>query len=686
VNAPILALLLLAAAPPEDPLQQRFATTVRPFLEAYCLGCHGAEKPKGALDLSVYRDLPSVARGIQRWDPVLEMLTSKEMPPKDAEKQPDERARAQVVDWIREFRRQEAIRNAGDPGTVLARRLSNAEYDNTVRDLTGVDIRPARQFPVDPANEAGFDNSAETLTMSAPLVKKYLDAARLVAEHLVLAPKGFLFAPQPAVTDTDRDRYAVERIVRFYERQPTDLAAYFLAAWRFQHRAALGKPKATLADSAAEEKLAAGYLRTVWAALKQPEEIGPLAKLQGMFRALPAPPQLDGARSGSRAMRDFVVGLRGKVAPTFANLKLKSISSGSQPFVLWKDTQRATHRTSCPQPPLYVPAPQTRSEGPTAVPPDTVKGAVALAMAVAHFSFRNIVHDSALPIPFGVHELAATFAPPDPDLAIPGENERPRWEAAFARFCHAFPDAFYVAERGRTHMDQPKDRREREEKGRLLSAGFHNMFGFFRDDIPLYQRILDRPARRELDRLWRELDFITRAPMRQHADFIFYERAESRTFRDPAFDFVRSEDKSATSQGMLRRLTTVYLEKARENLRTAGGDAQAIPVLEKFFKDVAANIRRVERERLAAESSHLAALLAFAERAYRRPLTAAERGGLLSFYRSLRGDGVEHEDAIRDSVARVLMSPKFLYLVLYAQDEGPPGAKRAGAYRASLSQ
>ena len=124
--------------------------------------------------------------------------------------------------------------------------------------------------------------------------------------------------------------------------------------------------------------------------------------------------------------------------------------------------------------------------------------------------------------------------------------------------------------------------------------------------------------------------------MRQHADFIFYERAESRTIKGPAFDFVRSEDKSATSEAMIRRLAKAYLAKARESLRSDGGDATAIPVLEQFFETVSANIRRVERERRAAEPSHLAALLAFAGRAYRRPLTAAERAGLLAFYRSLR--------------------------------------------------
>src|SRR6185295_10641129 len=106
--------------------------------------------------------------------------------------------------------------------------------------------RPTREFPVDPANEAGFDNSAESLTMSPALVKKYLAAARLVADHVVLKPAGFTFAPHPAVADTDRDKYCVQRLIEFYDRHRVDLADYFLAAWKYRHRDKLGKPGATL--------------------------------------------------------------------------------------------------------------------------------------------------------------------------------------------------------------------------------------------------------------------------------------------------------------------------------------------------------------------------------------------------------------------------------------------------------
>ncbi len=195
--------------------------------------------------------------------------------------------RRAAVDWFHAVREHETRRNAGDPGVVLARRLSSAEYNYTIRDLTGVDIRPAREFPVDPANTAGFDNSGETLTMSPTLLKKYLAAAREVASHMYLKEKGFAFAPHPMLVETDRDKFAVHQIIDFYHQQNIDYADYFQTAWRFRHRAALGQPKATLAGLARQYRVSAKYLETVWSTLQSAEEIGPLVKLQAMWRALP---------------------------------------------------------------------------------------------------------------------------------------------------------------------------------------------------------------------------------------------------------------------------------------------------------------------------------------------------------------------------------------------------------------
>ena len=105
--------------------------------------------------------------------------------------------------------------------------------------------------------------------MSPALLNKYLQAAREVGDHMVLTPGGLAFAPHPMLVETDREKYAIKRIVDFYERQPTDYSDYFHAAWRFKHRSVLGKPGATLAAIAADAKVSPKYLPVVWQLLEE---------------------------------------------------------------------------------------------------------------------------------------------------------------------------------------------------------------------------------------------------------------------------------------------------------------------------------------------------------------------------------------------------------------------------------
>ena len=288
-------------------LERRFQATIQPLLQTYCVTCHGKEKTEAELDLTAYSSMAAVLNDGRRWSLVLERIQDEEMPPAKAKQHPSPEIRRQAVDWFRALRDYETLRHAGDPGIVLARRLSNAEYDYSIRDLTGVDLKPTREFPLDPSNTAGFDNSGESLAMTPALLNKYLKAAREVAGHLYLKRDGFAFAPTQMIVETDRDQFFVQQIIAFYHRQNIELADYFRAAWNHKHRATLGQPRATLADSAATGKVSAKYLATVWATLEgQPEEIGPLAKLQTLWRNLPSPEktQPDVARKGCEAMRD----------------------------------------------------------------------------------------------------------------------------------------------------------------------------------------------------------------------------------------------------------------------------------------------------------------------------------------------------------------------------------------------
>src|SRR5690242_14455540 len=240
-------------------LEQGFTQTIRPFVTTYCAPCHSGKSPAAKFDLTAYSTMPSVTRDLPHWTAVSGRLKAEQMPPKMM-KQPPPELRAKVIAWIEAMRWSEARKNAGDPGIVLARRLSNAEYDYTIRDLTGVDLHPTREFPVDPANTAGFDNSGESLTMSPALLNKYLRAARDVSDHLALTPDGFVFSPYSMLVETDRETFAIERIVKFYGSQPTDYADYFEAAWRYKNRAALGMRKATLTDVAVQSKVSPKYL------------------------------------------------------------------------------------------------------------------------------------------------------------------------------------------------------------------------------------------------------------------------------------------------------------------------------------------------------------------------------------------------------------------------------------------
>lgn len=594
-------------------LERQFRETVLPFVQEHCAKCHGKEKPKGDVDLGIYPTTESVAKNHRQWAAVLEQLKDGSMPPEKA-KQPTAAARKQIIEWITAFRNHEAERNAGDPGSVLPRRLNNAEYDNTIRDLCGVDIRPTREFPVDPANEAGFDNSAESLTMSPALLKKYLKAGRFVADHLVMKPDGIAFAPHPVVTDTDRDKYCVNRIIAFYKRQRTDYADFFLAAWKYKHRVALGKPTASLTDIATEAGISAKYLATVWGTLTEaPEEAGPVAALQLLWKELPAPDAKtsDTPRAECEKMRDFVVALRAKLVPDVKNLSSPPVHNGSQCFVLWKNRQFVANRM--------------HYRG----------GALQLK-------------DSGLPA-----DSAAAKA-----IAIPAEKAAAeKYEATFERFCRTFPDAFFISERARVYLD-PKG--EKNLTGRLLSAGFHSMTGYFRDDEPLRELMLDADGQRELDALWREFDFVTGTPMRQYTSFVWFERTDSDYIREPQFEFARSEDKDVTSKAKIAKLSELYLAKAKAK----GVSAVGLTAIKEYFDTISVQIRRVEVGRKAAEPSHVRALQAFTERAYRRPLTSAERDGVAAFYQRLReNDGLTHEESVRDTLVGTLMSPHFCYRV-----------------------
>lgn len=163
-----------------------FERTVKPFVTQHCVECHGNETQKRELNFEAMPTVAALIEHRERWEHVAQKLRDREMPPAD-EPQPPEHLRQAAAAWIEaELARIDRV-TPRDPGRVTARRLNRAEYNNTVRDLLGVDLRPADDFPQDDSGY-GFDNIADVLSLSPALMEKYLTSAERVTRAALFGP------------------------------------------------------------------------------------------------------------------------------------------------------------------------------------------------------------------------------------------------------------------------------------------------------------------------------------------------------------------------------------------------------------------------------------------------------------------------------------------------------------------
>ena len=114
--------------------------TVLPVLREYCWDCHGDSEAKGGVNFDSHTNLMAVLRDRGTWERVIQTVRSGEMPPKKKKTQPNTEVRTHLVGWI-ERTLFPIDPSRPDPGRVTLRRLNRVEYNNTVRDLFGVDLQ-----------------------------------------------------------------------------------------------------------------------------------------------------------------------------------------------------------------------------------------------------------------------------------------------------------------------------------------------------------------------------------------------------------------------------------------------------------------------------------------------------------------------------------------------------------------
>lgn len=170
-------------APPSDS-NLAFKDHIKPLLGKFCVECHGKEKHKADINFEAYKDVAEILNDRNTWEKVRDMLQSREMPP-EKKPQPLDEQRQSLIRFIDAELAKLDCTGPVNPGKVTIRRLNRNEYNNTVRDLIGIDFKPAADFPGDEVGY-GFDNIGDVLSLPPILMEKYLTAAEQIARQSIV--------------------------------------------------------------------------------------------------------------------------------------------------------------------------------------------------------------------------------------------------------------------------------------------------------------------------------------------------------------------------------------------------------------------------------------------------------------------------------------------------------------------
>ena len=181
-----------------------FARDIKPLLQKLCSDCHGSKQPKGHLQIDALSDELAEGRDAETWQDVLDRVNLGEMPPPKSQ-QPTKAERQILVRWLTDGLRQAAESRKNSSGRVVMRRLTRYEYQNTMRDLLGVDLNYSAELPPEPLSPDGFLNNGASLEMSPSQIEVFLRAARLgLAEAIITGEKPKIHQFRKEVTDVGR--------------------------------------------------------------------------------------------------------------------------------------------------------------------------------------------------------------------------------------------------------------------------------------------------------------------------------------------------------------------------------------------------------------------------------------------------------------------------------------------------
>ena len=684
-----------------ETLATEYKQDVRPLLEQFCLDCHSSTQKEGELDLQQFATLSHVREASKVWLQVSEMLANGEMPPNDAV-QPSLEQRKQLREWLEQYLQAVALAGAGDPGPVVLRRLTNAEYTYTIRDLTDVDLDPTREFPSEGAAGEGFTNTGNALVMSPGLLRKYINAGKEIAAHAILLPAGFAFSAKTTSRDwTDeklaeiRDFYGrfsrVEKLAEHYGHNMAHLGkagripleAYFEAT--LAERDTLTTGNKTIAAVATERRLNAKYLGLLWSMLIADDRSVIFDDLRLRWQnaksadARPLAQYVAGWQEGLWTFNP--VGLLGRkgyrsrwmeaVSPLQPDHKmtllLPAAAEGEEPqdfvvsliagdagddsehdYVVWTQPRLTAEGKPDEGLPdwITVAGAAVNAASVTVRAPSVIKIRIPAKYAGYQFATTasldpnlgdkgsvqvDIVSGSVdLPSSLLASEYHVTYADVDigadkrsvswrrPILVADSSDTQEQFEAAFDEFRDLFPAAICYTQ------IVPVDE--------ILTLTL-----LYREDDHLTRLMLNDEQTRHLDRLWEQLRFVSREPLR--------------------------------------------LVEVLDSLVETTNDHPQAGIFDDAVESFNVRAATFRGKLVASETTHLDALVAFASRAWRRPLLKIEKHELQELYQSLRELNMSHDEAFRLTLARVFVASSFLYRL----EEAPNGTDAAPVSNTELA-
>jgi hypothetical protein len=758
-QAPAFAPKPVAAPPKPAPRLSpshapRPSATPPATFEQYCFECHGTKKPEAGLSIEKLVRQFSISDQWQEWEKVAGMLESGMMPPLDADAHPSDTERAAAAAWIRSSLKTYETEHAGEPGPVTVRRLTSAEYAYALRDLTGIDIKVGIDASSDSVGGEGFANFGDVQFVHDETIERYLEAAKLVADHAVIGSGPIEFYGDPGETGLElsalnriNELYAAKgfRVVSGEGGRPFGLERYGKAlyvAWYYKHRAALGDPAATIRGLAAKEGITGRFAEHIWMVMNKPGTAYPTRETVTRWANLPAPTadvkaSLEKGRADCEEIQKFLT-----TWPSwfFARGDLAAGGAGDESPLAFDDETLRVDPTRHYAYALGVRGGRGRG-GPSTPGPQTVyisftdvvpgiattpvviwrnpriviraaaagRGAPGAAAAAAPPAGQGAGRGRGGPV-LSTHPLRSMLAP-EAAAALGFGNSPDGTAIGPDDFATAGPASFIVdvpaggnivefqadAELGRDRnavvrvmlSDRPegtsRDALQRVVFGDPKNAGYRA----FRANMAEYASLLPPNSHGEANPADKDpvpppFDNTYNSP--EHDAFVLKVKYQR---RDEFFteNMVDGADRARLNHAWndlfgswpyhdayLEMLADHYSLKL-ESRRIADLDAAVIakqpPEARPHLSALRAHYDAVTKAMALAEPGHIADVLTFASRAWRRPLSAAEKASLRAFYQKSRTvHELDHDAAIRAAIARILVSPAFLYR-LEAAARGP---------------